>query len=141
MHIHIHTHTRDRLHGKVHNPLHGTPLAHSNDQTELPSHISAAGLAQLGERQTEDNSRSSRNHTNFTHLSEGRVFDPHKPQSPIFLSVKDRPRFILLFASSIHRRVVDNIFSTPPFIPLFWYSSPPTHPSWYPLHKPTSTQE
>ena len=38
-------------------------------QAQLPS---KAGLAQLGERQTE---------VHFTHKSEGRVFDPHKPQS------------------------------------------------------------
>ena len=36
---------------------------------------SKAGLAQLGERQTE---------VHFTHISEGRVFDPHKPHSFFF---------------------------------------------------------
>ena len=37
--------------------------------------IHQAGLAQLGERQTE---------VNFTSPSEGRVFDPHKPHSFAF---------------------------------------------------------
>ena len=41
----------------------------------LCQHPPPAGLAQLGERQTE---------VELHHLSEGRVFDPHKPQVGFF---------------------------------------------------------
>ena len=55
---------------------------------ELQNHSNInAGLAQLGERQTE---------VHFTHKSEGRVFDPHKPQRILLLHVSYLCLFFLV---------------------------------------------
>ena len=44
-------------------------------ELDLSTVVHQAGLAQLGERQTE---------VHFNHKSEGHVFDPHKPHVSIF---------------------------------------------------------